>query len=191
MSQTCNICRHPQRAEVERAMLGNVSCRKIAQLYQTSASCVSRHRHHIPEALLGAARSSKNQEDSELAKATDKLLVEVRGMQRRLRLSRKRNTVEVADLLLKISREIRALLELRSRLSGPRVSQARSSASAQEPTEHDDIEISESEADEVARKWLSRREGTSGNTSDVPAKSRAQQGVPQGCPRDVRLEDAV
>jgi hypothetical protein len=195
MSQTCGICRHSRREEIERAMLGNISCRKIAGLYQTSPSCVSRHRQHIPASLLGAARSRANQEDSELAKATDKLLAEVRGMQRRLRLSRKRNTVEVADLLLKISREIRALLELRSRIAGPRANaMQRPGPSTQEPTESDAAEITEAEADEIAKKWLARRGSALDHNANVPLKSLAAQGVSAHCPdksaNEFRLEDS-
>lgn len=177
MSQTCGICKHPRRTEIERAMAGNISCRKIAAQWQTSASCVSRHRAHTPEALLGAGRSTMNAEENELTKQTDKLLTEVRGMQRRLRLSRKRNTVEVADLLLKISREIRSLLELRSRIAGPRVGIQRPSSAAAQPTEADEVEITESEADALAKKWLARREGASGSAPNVPAKSLEGQGV--------------
>jgi hypothetical protein len=166
MAQTCSICKHPQRDVIERAMVGNVSCRKIARLYQTSPSAVSRHRQHVPGPLLGEGRALKNAEDSELAKATDKLLAEIRGMQRRLRLSRKRNTVEVADLLLKISREIRALLELRSRIAGPRSQAQRANPSPQEATEQDDAEITAEEADSIAEKWLKRR----GEKSDSPPR---------------------
>jgi IS30 family transposase len=120
MAQACSICTHAQRAQIERALVGKVAYRKIGEQFNLHIATISRHKAHIPEALLGEARAARNQEDSELAKATDKLLAEIRQMQRRLRVSRKRNTIEVADLLLKISREIRALLELRSRIAGPR-----------------------------------------------------------------------
>jgi hypothetical protein len=137
--------------------VGKVAYRRIAEQFHLSLSTISRHKEHVPAALLGEARAAKNQEDSELAKATDKLLAEIRGMQRRLRTSRKRNTIEVADLLLKISREIRALLELRSRFAGPRSQAQRATPSPREAMDPDDAEITAEEADQIAAKWLARR----------------------------------
>jgi hypothetical protein len=157
MAQTCSICRHPRREEVERSLLGNIAYRRIAQQFQVSISALSRHKEHVSGALLGAARSRANQEDSELVKATDKLLAEVRGLQRRLKQSRKRNTIEAGDLLLKISREIRALLELRSRLAGPRMTTTQRQMPAQEQPDDDAAEITPDEADRIASKWLARR----------------------------------
>ena len=109
MSQSCSLCRHPRRDEIERAMLGNVSCRKIAQLYQTSASCVSRHRHHIPDALLGTAKAARDAGDSELVRGCNKLLADVSLLARKVRHSGKRNTVEAGKLLLQLSRETREI----------------------------------------------------------------------------------
>ena len=168
MAQTCTICKHPKRQEIERAMVGKVSCRKIAALYDFSASTVSAHRRHLPEALLGAGRDAKSQEDNELAKATNKLLQKMQWMERRVRHGKNRNTAAAGELLLKISREVRALLELRARFTSPRVSS--SSPAQQQRTnpseEHDDAEISIDEADEIAKKWLTRRGEKS--AEDVP-----------------------
>jgi hypothetical protein len=190
MSQSCCVCSHVQRDQIEKSLIGNVAYRRIGEQFQVSISSLSRHKEHVPAALLGAARAASTEEQSELAKATTAMLAEMRGFQKRLKQSRARNTPATCDLLLKISKEIRALLELRSRLLTPRMSQGRQNASPQEPTEHDDAEISEAEADQIAKKWLARRESASGYLPEVPAKSRQQQALPKGSPRDV-LEDAV
>jgi hypothetical protein len=168
MAQTCSICKHPRRQEIERAMVGKVSCRKIAALYDFSASTVSAHRRHLPEALLGAGRDAKSQEDSELAKATNKLLAQMQTLERRVRHGRNRNTAQAGDLLLKISREIRALLELRARFTSPRVSSSPAQMQANPSQESDEAEISVEEADAIAEKWLKRRSDSTAVTTPSP-----------------------
>jgi hypothetical protein len=187
---SCSVCRHPRRDEIEKALVGNVPYRRIEELFQPSIAALSRHKSHIAPALLGAARAAQSEEESELGKATNSLLAEMRGFQKRLKQSRQRNTPATCDLLLKISREIRALLELRSRLLTPRLSQGRQNASPHEPTDEDSVEMTPEEADQVATRWLARR-SASGNAGDVPSKGREQQAVSRDCPRDVRLRDAV
>ncbi|HLM81067.1 MAG TPA: hypothetical protein VK302_10585 [Terriglobales bacterium] len=168
MPQTCKICRHIQRDEIEQAMLRKVSCRRIATLFQVSPSAVSRHRSHTSEQFLGAgvlAKPVKN-EDSEVLRAIDKLLAEIHLLQRRLRQGRQRNTVQGADMILKVSRELRCLVELRERLAGPRVSTAQP---AKEQALDDDAELlSEDEAVQIAKKFLASR-------GDVP-KTPVQRG---------------
>lgn len=160
MAQTCKICRHVKRNDVEKAILANVPYRRIAELFQVSISALSRHKEHIPAALLGAGRAAKDAENSELVKATDRLLARMNTLERSVKRSKKRDTVQAGDLLLKISREVRALLELRERLAGPRVSASQPQTRGQ--TVDDDTEtISEAEADQIARKWLAQRTKTS------------------------------
>ena len=117
MSQTCGICAHPQRETIERLMVGDTSCRKIGGQFDLSASTVSRHRHHIPESLLGSARAAKTKEENELVRACNKLLADVALLSRKVRHSGKRNTVEAGKLLLQLSRETREIfcLTLRRR----------------------------------------------------------------------------
>ena len=196
MSQTCGVCRHPQRDQIEKSLMGNIPYRKIAGLFQISISALSRHKEHVPAALLGAARAASTEEQSELAKATTAMLAEMRGFQKKLKRSRQRNTAATCDLLLKISKEIRALLELRARLVTPRMSTTqRTGTSPEEPTELDDVEITEDEAVEIATKFLARRGSALDNDSNVPSKRPAAQGVSRHCPdksaNKAPLEDAV
>jgi hypothetical protein len=178
MAQTCSICRHPRRDEVERSILGNIPYRRIAELFQVSISGLSRHKEHVPAALLGAARAARNEEESELSKATTAMLAEMRGFQKKLKRSGQRNTAATCDLLLKISREIRALLELRSRLVTPRMNQSQRSMPAQDQPDEDAAEITADEADRIAAKWLARRAnrpGASTAVSTVGAESDVTQ----------------
>lgn len=194
MAQTCSVCQHPHRDQIEKALVGNIPYRQIAGQFLTSISALSRHKEHVPAALLGAARAASTEEQSELAKATTAMLAEMRGFQKKLKRSKQRNTPATCDLLLKISKEIRALLELRSRLITPRMSQARPTASPQEIGDEDSTEMTPEEADQVAARWLARRSALP-NDSNVPSKSLAAQGVSQRCPtksaNNVGVEEAV
>lgn len=169
MAQACTVCRHPQRPEIERAIVNRIAYRKIAELFQTSLASLSRHKEHTPTELLGMGRGA-NPEENELTKATDQILAEVRGFQRRLKKSSQRNTPATLEMLLKISREIRALLELRSRMQGPRFSQQAGPRTSrpQEEVDPDAEEITPEQADQIAQKWLARRNSTSGKEPDVP-----------------------
>ena len=119
----------------------------------------------------------------------------MKAQQRRLKASRQRNTPQVCDMLLKISREVRALLELRSRVSTPRYSSPAQRPSQEATAQDDDIEITEDEAVQIAEKFLARRRGGAlEQHSNVPLKSLTAQGISQHCPdksaNAVRLEDS-
>jgi hypothetical protein len=155
MAQTCGICKHPRRPEIERALMGNVPYRKIEQLFQVNISTLSRHKEHAGE-LLGAARGLESEE----AKVADRLLAQIQALERRIKVGRKRNTPEAADLLLKISREIRALLELRARVQVPRPA-SRPTPQTMSSRDDGESEITTEEADQIAAKWLARRASAS------------------------------
>ena len=55
MPQTCRICRHEKRNEIEQAILGGEAFRRIAKRFGTSATALFRHRKaHIPATLAKA-----------------------------------------------------------------------------------------------------------------------------------------
>src|SRR5216684_1391735 len=43
MSAICRICSHPNRKEIDEALLGKVPCQKLADEYGISVRCVGRH----------------------------------------------------------------------------------------------------------------------------------------------------
>ncbi len=51
MPRTCSVCRHPQRAEVDRALLAGEPERAIAGRYNVSRAALGRHRAHIAAAV--------------------------------------------------------------------------------------------------------------------------------------------
>jgi hypothetical protein len=51
--QRCSVCKHPQRAAINRAILAGQSHRAIAKKYGMGKQTVSRHwRVHLPETLM-------------------------------------------------------------------------------------------------------------------------------------------
>jgi hypothetical protein len=68
MPRTCTICSHPDRAEIDRALLDTDSLRDIAGRFDVSRSALDRHKaDHLPEQL------SKAQEADEVTQADDLL----------------------------------------------------------------------------------------------------------------------
>jgi hypothetical protein len=92
MPQTCSICKHPQRLEIERAIVAGTSLRTIAGQFGPSKTAVLRHRTHVVEAI---ARST---EARELVR-TGTLLEDVRAGERRIEsLVGKAEEIRVAAL---------------------------------------------------------------------------------------------
>jgi hypothetical protein len=47
MPQVCTICRHPQRLEIEQALVNRNTYRHIAKHFKVSTTALVRHRDHI------------------------------------------------------------------------------------------------------------------------------------------------
>jgi len=115
MSQRCSICLHPERAEIDKAIIKRVSNRAIASQYGMSTASVQRHKTaHIPKDLV-IAKDAKDvaeagnllSELTDLKDRTERILAkcEQAGDLRTALLGIKelRNCVE---LLLKVSGEL-------------------------------------------------------------------------------------
>ena len=67
MARRCTVCRHPQKAEIEEAMVTGEPERTIADRYGLSKSGVHRHAtNHLPTILAHAARRRNQQQEAEL-----------------------------------------------------------------------------------------------------------------------------
>ena len=113
MVRTCTICRHEDRAEVERALVQREPYRHIATRYDVSTGALQRHaREHLPELLAKA-------HEAEQAARADELLMDVRRLQEKTLL-----TLQHAEasgewsVLLRAVREARENIELLARLRG-------------------------------------------------------------------------
>ncbi len=61
MPRTCTVCSHPDRAEIETALVASeTSFRDIARRFSVSKDAVTRHRaEHLPEKLAKAAEADE------------------------------------------------------------------------------------------------------------------------------------
>jgi len=68
MPRVCTICSHPERAEIDRALVAGMAFRNIAERYGTSATALTRHKkEHVP------GHVAKAQEAKQVAAADDLL----------------------------------------------------------------------------------------------------------------------
>lgn len=66
MPRSCTICAHPEKAAIDRAIVGGASNRSVASLYDVSEAAVRRHgANHLP------AQLAKAQEQEDVREALD------------------------------------------------------------------------------------------------------------------------
>jgi hypothetical protein len=114
MPRSCTVCTHPERAEIDEALVAGVSAAEIGGRYRTIGErAIRRHRsNHLPEKL------AKAREAEEVAQA-DGLLEQVRDLQERA-LDILDQAEEAGELRTALSaiREARGNLELLAKLLG-------------------------------------------------------------------------
>ena len=113
MPRTCTICTHPEREDINRALVANEPLRDIAGRFGTSKSSLERHKdEHLPALMV------KLQEAKEMALADDLL-----GQVKQLRdkaialLEAAEGAGDLRTALLGI-REARACVELLAEMEG-------------------------------------------------------------------------
>jgi hypothetical protein len=114
MPRSCTVCTHPERAEIDEALVAGVSSAEIAGRYRTIGErAIRRHRtNHVPETL------AKAHEAEEVARA-DTLLEQVRDLQERaLDILDKAEEAGELRTALGAIREARGNLELLAKLLG-------------------------------------------------------------------------
>lgn len=114
MPRNCTVCTHPEKAEIDEALVAGVSSAEIAGRYRTLGErAIRRHRtNHVPETL------AKAHEAEEVAQA-DSLLGQVRDLQERtLDILDKAEVAGELRTALGAIREARGNLELLAKLLG-------------------------------------------------------------------------
>jgi len=112
MPRTCTVCQHPNRAEIDRALLAGEPLRNIAERFRLSTTALHRHkRDHLPSTLV------KAREAEEVSRADD-LLAQVQQLQAKaLDLLRKAEAEGDYRTALAGIREARGCLELLAELT--------------------------------------------------------------------------
>ncbi len=58
--RACTICKHPERAEIDRALVHGTPYRNVAERFALSLGSLSRHREgHLPKLLTEAAEAEE------------------------------------------------------------------------------------------------------------------------------------
>ena len=113
MPRSGTVCEHPEREEIDRALVGDASNRLVVCLYGVSEVAARRHKtNHLPAKLVMA------QATEEVAQADD-LLTQMRDLQRRaLDILDKAEADGELGTALSAMREARGNLELLAKLLG-------------------------------------------------------------------------
>jgi hypothetical protein len=113
MARTCSICSHPDRAEIDTALVVRGSLRGISRTFDLSEDALTRHRdNHLPPAL---AQSARVEEITRADDLVDRLIGLARETQAILAAARKDGN---HDLALKAIQRAEKQLELQARLVG-------------------------------------------------------------------------
>ncbi len=59
MPRSCSICLHPEREEINAALLSETPLRDMARRYATSKDALARHREHLPLHLVKASDAAE------------------------------------------------------------------------------------------------------------------------------------
>jgi len=112
VSRPCSVCSHPDRDEIDAALVNRTSYRDISGQYRVSRSALSRHAEHIPAQLAAASAAQ------EVARA-DTLLGQVQSLRDRALslLDRAERDGDVRAAVVAL-RETRATIELLAKLAG-------------------------------------------------------------------------
>jgi|GEM_PF-3574357 len=116
MPTVCTICRHPQRAAIERALIRQIPLRKIASDVKTSIATLQRHKAHVPAKLATAEQVSKIAEAGSLLKKLEEVIEDARRITGRAErkgnyqaaLAGLRTITNSLELLGRVTGELRA-----------------------------------------------------------------------------------
>ena len=124
MPRQCTICTHPEREQIERALVSGRSLRNVAEQFGCSATALHRHkRDHLPGSL---AQARQAQDVARADSVLEEIRAEIRRIQRLYKkaeaiLDRAQNQPIALKSIRELSRlhkEMRETLELLARISG-------------------------------------------------------------------------
>lgn len=80
MSRPCSVCRHPDRAAIDAALVSGDSYRGLSGRFGTSKSALERHREHLPRGLALAREAEAATRADDLLERTRSLEVDARRL---------------------------------------------------------------------------------------------------------------
>lgn len=113
MPRTCTICKHPNRTEIDTALLRSDSLRSIMARCSVSMGALMRHRdRHLPVTLAHAKEARETEMGENLMATAQRLRARAMGILERAEAAGQLETA------LKAIREVRGILELLAKLTG-------------------------------------------------------------------------
>lgn len=116
MPTVCTICRHPQRAVIERSLLRQIPLRAIARDTKTSIAALHRHKAHVPAKLAKAELATQVCEASTLLKKITEVIEDAQRITAKAEKAKNfaaaltglRTVTSSLELLGKVTGELRA-----------------------------------------------------------------------------------
>jgi hypothetical protein len=108
----CSVCSHPDRAEIDQAILEGLAFRIIAQRFDLHPSAVCRHKKHIQSDLVKA-------KEAEIVTQADDLLGKLTGLEAEARrIGGLAETTGDLRLALQAIRELVRIVEIMAKIRG-------------------------------------------------------------------------
>jgi len=114
MARSCSVCSHPDRAQIDAALIEGGSYRDIARQWRVSKDAVARHKPHIEMAVAKVQEARETEVMSDAAGLSARLTSLTETAQRLLRNAEGRGDGREALLAL---RELTRLVEVESRIA--------------------------------------------------------------------------
>ena len=112
MPRKCTVCQHPQRQDIERALLAGASLSSLAQKHHLSTSALSRHHQHLKDRLQEVIPLLQQQRQQEWLASLALLLKLV------VQAGEVFAVIHRHDLVLKSAREAATLIKVMRPLNG-------------------------------------------------------------------------
>lgn len=114
MPRVCTICTHPERAEIDAAVVNGAPNRRVAAQYGVAETSLRRHAaHHLPTALVKAAEAEQVVGALDLLAQATELLDSARRI---LKRAENRKDDAGARIALQANKEAAGRLELLARI---------------------------------------------------------------------------
>jgi len=126
MPRVCTICSHPNKADIDKALLSGESFRNLSERFGTSTSALFRHKQeHLPVSMIKAQQVQEMTYGESLVGEMQNLIARTEGILR--------EAERVGDLRLALDaiKQSRANLEMMAKLA---IVQQRSEVLPAEPT---------------------------------------------------------